>query len=381
MSEHELLRKTLKNFVSKEIEPGARLRDKQEYFDLKLFQKLAHLGLLGITAPSAYGGSDMDALAAVIAHEELSYSDPGLCLAYLAHAMLCVNNLAVNGNEAQKTRYLPKLCTGEFIGCMAMSEPGAGTDVLGMQTTAIRQETNYILNGRKMWITNGVLDDSEKPADVVYLYAKTGSTLSTFIVTPKCPGYFVGQKIKDKTGMRASNTAELVFDHCVVPIENRVGQEGDSLKHMMRNLEIERLTLAAMGLGIGKRSLDIMIAYAAQRQAFGKAICEFGQIQQYLADTYAEYQAAKAYVYQTALQLSGHLARRLDSDGVKLICAKMAKKAADSAMQVLGGNGYVAEFVAERLWRDAKLLEIGGGTLEAHQKNIVGDLIRCGGQF
>jgi len=371
MSEHELLRQTLKSFVAKEIEPGARLRDKQEFFDLKLFRKLADLGLLGITAPSQYGGSEMDALSAVIAHEELSYSDPGLCLAYLAHAMLCVNNLAINGSDTQKSRYLPKLCSGEFIGCMAMSEPGFGTDVLGMQTTATRQEDHYLINGRKMWITNGEI------ANIVYLYAKTGTKISTFIVTPDCSGYYVGQKIKDKTGMRASNTAELVFDNCRVPMENRVGEEGDSIKHMMRNLELERVTLAAIGLGIGKRSLDIMIAYAQQRKAFGQALFEFGQIQAHIADTYAEYQAAKAYVYQTATKLSG----RLDSDGVKLICARMAKKAADSAMQVLGGNGYIAEFVAERLWRDAKLLEIGGGTLEAHQKNIVGDLIRCGGQF
>src|SRR3989338_8120879 len=275
MSEHELLRQTLQNFVAKEIEPGARLRDKQEYFDLKLFRKLADLGLLGITAPAQYGGSNMDALCAVITHEELSYSDPGLCLAYLAHSMLCVNNLATNGSEAQKARYLPQLCSGEYIGCMAMSEPSAGTDVLGMQSTALRQENHYILNGRKMWITNGVLDETGKPADLVYLYAKTGTQISTFMVTPDCPGYFVCQKIKDKTGMRASNTAELVFDNCRVPIENRVGQEGDSLKHMMHNLEIERLTLAAMGLGIGKRSLDIMIAYAKERKAFGRSLFQF----------------------------------------------------------------------------------------------------------
>jgi isovaleryl-CoA dehydrogenase len=376
-NEHELLRKTLKNFVAKEIEPGARLRDKHETFDLKLFRKLADLGLLGITAQSQYGGSDMDALSAVIAHEEIAYSDPGFALAYLAHAMLCVNNMAVNGNEAQKKRYLPGLCAGDLIGCMAMSEPGNGTDVLGMQSTAVKQGDHYVINGRKMWITNGVLDESGKPADVVYLYAKTGNKISTFIVTPDCPGYSVGQKITDKTGMRASNTAELVFDNCLVPAENLVGEEGDSIKHMMRNLEIERLTLAAIGLGIGRRSLDIMLSYAIERKAFGKSLTQFGQIQQHIADTYAEYQAAKAYVYQTATKPSG----RLDSDGVKLICAKMSKKAADLAMQVLGGNGYVAEYVAERLWRDAKLLEIGGGTLEAHQKNITGDLEKCGGKF
>lgn len=376
-NEHELLRKTLKNFVAKEIEPGARLRDKHETFDLKLFRKLADLGLLGITAQNEYGGSEMDALSAVIAHEEIAYSDPGFALAYLAHAMLCVNNLAVNGNEIQKKRYLPGLCSGDLIGCMAMSEPGNGTDVLGMQSTAVKQGDHYVINGRKMWITNGILDESGKPADVVYLYVKTGAKISTFIVTPNCPGYSVGQKITDKTGMRASNTAELVFDNCLVPAENLVGQEGDSIRHMMRNLEIERLTLAAIGLGIGKRSLEIMLSYATERKAFGKPLTHFGQIQQHIADTYAEYQAAKAYVYQTATQPSS----RLDSDGVKLICAKMSKKAADSAMQVLGGNGYVAEYVAERLWRDAKLLEIGGGTLEAHQKNIVGDLEKCGVKF
>lgn len=376
--EYDLLRKTLKAFVAKEVEPGARQRDKDEFFDISLFRKLASLGLLGITAQSQYGGSEMDALSAVIAHEELSYSDPGFTLAYLAHTMLCVNNLAHNGSEAQKQRYLPKLCSGELIGCMAMTEPGHGTDVLGMQATATRQDHYYTINARKIWITNGVLDDAKKPCDVVYLYAKTGRKISTFIVTPDCPGYFVGQKIKDKTGMRASNTAELVFENCKVPVENRVGEEGDSIKHMMRNLEIERLTLAGMGLGIGRRSLEIMVNYAKERQAFGKPIIEFGQIQQHLADTYAEYQAAKAYVYQTAGTSNS---TRLDSDGVKLVCSRMAKKAADSAMQVLGGNGYVAEYVAERLWRDAKLLEIGGGTIEAHQKNIAGDLAKSGGKF
>ncbi|MES2504172.1 MAG: acyl-CoA dehydrogenase family protein [Myxococcota bacterium] len=380
-SEHRLLRQTLQNFVSKEIEPGALVRDRDEHFDLALFRKLASVGLLGITAPAEFGGSDMDPLAAVIAHEELSYSDPGLCLAYLAHAMLCVNNIANNASVEQKAKYLPKLCSGEWVGCMAMSEPGVGTDVLGMTTTATLQGDHYIVNGRKMWITNGVLDNDSAPADVVYLYAKTGTKLSTFIITPDCPGYSVGQKIKGKTGMRASNTAELVFEQCQVPMANRVGEEGASIKHMMKNLAMERLTLAAMGLGIGRRSLKIMINYANERTAFGKKLTEFGQIQQHIADSYAEYQAARAYVYETA---RGNMSR-LDSDGVKLIAARMAKKLADSAMQVLGGNGYVAEYVAERLWRDAKLLEIGGGTLEAHQKNIAvdlskaGDLDLCGG--
>jgi len=220
-----------------------------------------------------------------------------------------------------------------------------------------------------------VLDASGKPADITYLYAKTGEQISTFIVTPDCEGFSVGQKIMGKTGMRASSTAELVFENAKVPVENLVGKEGDSIKHMMRNLEIERVTLAAIGLGIGKRCLDIMIGYANERKAFGKPIAAFGQIQQHIANSYAEYQAASAYVYQTAQSDMS----RLNSDGVKLIAAPMAKKVADSAMQVLGGNGYVSEYVAERLWRDAKLLEIGGGTLEAHQKNISADLLKRGG--
>ncbi|MBL4819008.1 MAG: acyl-CoA dehydrogenase family protein [Deltaproteobacteria bacterium] len=374
-AEHRLLRQTLQNFVAKEIEPGALERDQKEHFDLNLFRKLADLGLLGITAPEIYGGSEMDAVAAVITHEELAYSDPGLCLAYLAHAMLCVNNLAVNASESQKKTYLPKLCSGEWVGCMAMSEPDVGTDILGMKTSAKRIDNHYVINGRKMWITNGVLDASGKPADITYLYAKTGEQISTFIVTPDCEGFSVGQKIMGKTGMRASSTAELVFENAKVPVENLVGEEGDSIKHMMRNLEIERVTLAAIGLGIGKRCLDIMIGYANERKAFGKPIAAFGQIQQHIANSYAEYQAASAYVYQTAQSDMS----RLNSDGVKLIAAPMAKKVADSAMQVLGGNGYVSEYVAERLWRDAKLLEIGGGTLEAHQKNISADLLKRGG--
>ncbi len=368
---NSLLAQTVRSFVAKQIEPGALERDRDEHFDIPLFKALGSLGLLGITAPEEFGGSAMNAEAAVIAHEELAYSDPGFSLAYLAHAMLCVNNLAQNASDAQKRTYLPKLCSGEWIGAMAMSEPDVGTDVLGMKTTAVKQDGHYILNGRKMWITNGA------SANVIYTYAKTGSKISTFIVTQDCPGFSVGQKIKGKTGMRASETAELVFENCHVPAENLVGQEGDSIKHMMRNLEIERLTLAAIGLGIGKRSLDIMIRYAKERTAFGKPLAEFGQIQAHIANSYAEYQAARAYVYQTA---RGNM-NRLDSDGVKLVAAAMSKKVADSAMQVLGGNGYVAEFVAERLWRDAKLLEIGGGTLEAHQKNISADLVKRGGFF
>jgi isovaleryl-CoA dehydrogenase len=295
--------------------------------------------------------------------------------------MLCVNNFAVNGNEAQKKRLLPKLCSGELVGAMAMSEPHVGTDVLGMKTTAKKSGSDWILDGRKMWITNGTLDEKGTPADVVLVYARTGtdakgrSQVSTFLVEKGMPGYSVGQKIQDKLGMRASNTAELVFDSCKVPGANLIGHEGDSMIHMMRNLEIERLTLAAMSLGLAWRSLEIMNRYASEREAFGSPLRAFGQIQRYIAESYAEWMAARTYVYDTARRMDlNREGNRMDSDGVKLVATTMGKNVADRAIQVLGGYGYVGEYVVERLWRDAKLLEIGGGTLEAHQKNITRDL-------
>lgn len=378
--EHKMLREMVKDFVEAEVEPQAHEYDKEEKFNLPLFKKLGELGLLGITVDDKFGGSGMDATAAVIAHEELSASDPGFCLAYLAHAMLSVNNIALNANDQQKDKWLPKLCSGEWVGCMAMSEPHVGTDVLGMKTTAEKKGDKYILNGQKMWITNGQIDEKGTPADIVLIYAKTGEAngrakISTFVVEKGTPGYKVGQKIYDKTGMRASNTAELVFDNCEVPAENLLGHEGDSVEHMMRNLEIERLTLAAMSLGIARRSLKIMNRYATEREAFGRPLSYFGQIQKYISDSYAEYMAAKTYVYETARKMDiTKSGQRLDSDGVKLVASTMGKNVADRAMQVMGGYGYVGEYVAERLWRDAKLLEIGGGTIEAHQKNITRDL-------
>ncbi len=380
--EHKMLRESVRTFVLSEVEPQALEYDRKELFNLPLFRKLGQMGLHGITVVSEYGGSEMDAIAAVIAHEEISWSDPGFCLAYLAHAMLCVNNFAQNGDEAAKKRILPKLCSGEWVGCMAMSEPHVGTDVLGMKSTAVKSGDDYILNGRKMWITNGTIDENRTPADCVLFYAKTGEKngrvqLSTFMVEKEHVGYSVGQKIKDKSGMRASNTAELVFVDCKVPRSALVGEEGDSMLHMMKNLELERLTLAAMSLGIAKRSLQVMNKYASEREAFGKPLSAFGQIQKYIGDSYAEYMAARTYVYDTARRMNLNKAgQRLDSDGVKIVASTMAKNVADRAIQVLGGYGYVGEYVVERLWRDSKLLEIGGGTLEAHQKNITNDLDR-----
>lgn len=378
--EHKMLRQMVADFTTSEVEPQAMEFDRKEEFNLPLFKKLGELGLLGITASEDFGGSGMDAVAAVIAHEELSYSDPGFCLAYLAHSMLCVHNLAFNGNDEQKQKYLPGLSSGELVGCMAMSEPHVGTDVLGMKTTAEKKGDKYILNGRKMWITNGTVDENKTAADVCLIYARTGEKngrpeISTFLVDKSCEGYSVGQKIKDKLGMRGSNTAEMVFENCEVPAKNLVGHEGDSLVHMMRNLEIERLTLAAMSLGLARRSLFEMNKYAKEREAFGKSLSFFGQIQKYIGESYAEYMAAKTYVYNTARMLDlNSPGQRLNTDGVKLVASTMGKNVADRAIQVLGGYGYVGEYHVERLWRDAKLNEIGGGTIESHQKNITRDL-------
>ena len=380
--EHAMLREMVRDFVREEVEPQALEHDREEKFNLDLFRKLGEYGLLGISVSEDYGGSGMDATAVAIVNEELSYSDPGFCLAYLAHAQLMVNNLAHNGNEEQKSRILPKVCSGEWVGCMAMSEPGYGTDVLGMQTTATQNDDgDWLINGQKMWITNGSIDEQGTPADVCWLYARTGTDskgraeVTTFLVEKGMRGYSVGQKIYDKTGMRASNTAELVFDDCLVPSANIVGEVGDSMIHMMRNLELERIGLAAMGLGIARRSLAAMNRYASEREAFGKEIREFGQIQRHIGESWAEYRAMRAYIYDTArntdLEKSGN---RLDTDGVKLYGTTAAKNIADRAIQVLGGYGYVGEYTVERLWRDAKLLEIGGGTLESHQKNITRDL-------
>jgi isovaleryl-CoA dehydrogenase len=378
--EHKMLRETVRTFVESEVEPQAHEHDKKEIFNLDLFRKVGELGLLGVTIPETYGGAGLDPLAAVIVHEELSMSDPGFGLAYLAHSMLCANNFAVNASPEQCRKVLPKLVTGEWVGAMAMSEPDVGTDVMGMKSTAVKKGDHYILNGRKMWITNGCIDEKGTPADCVIVYVKTGEKdgrpmISTFLVEKNFSGYSVGQKIKDKLGMRASNTAELVFDNCKVPVSSRIGEEGDSMVHMMRNLQIERLTLAAQSLGIARRCIDIMNRYANERKSFGQPLSSFGQIQKYLADSFAELQACRTYTYDVARRLNlADEGRRLDSDGVKLICSTMGKRVADRAIQVLGGFGYVGEYVVERLWRDAKLIEIGGGTIEAHQKNIARDL-------
>jgi len=265
---------------------------------------------------------------------------------------------------------------------MGMSEPAAGTDVLGMRTSAARQaDGSYKLSGAKMWITNGAVSDSEL-GDTFLVYARTGGpevkasrAVSLFVVEKGMAGFSLGQRLKDKCGMRASPTAELVFDNVEVPAANLIGSEGGATVCMMRNLEIERVVLAAMAVGIARRSLQVMNAYATERVAFGEPLRQFGQIQRHLAESYAEYMAGKTYLYQTANSLDLDAAgNRLDTDGVKLFCTTMGKNIADRAMQVLGGYGYMGEYAVERLWRDAKLLEIGGGTLESHHKNMAREL-------
>ena len=377
--EHRALREMVRAFAEREVGPQAEAHDRSETFNRPLFRKLGELGLLGITADPEFGGSGMDATAAVIAHEELAAQDPGFTLAYLAHAMLYVNNLSINGSADQKARFLPDACSGAAVGGMGMSEPGAGTDVMGMRVQARWEDGAWVLDGAKMWITNGAISDTEL-GDAFLVYARTseGSRgLSLFLVHKGMEGFSLGQKIKDKLGVRASTTAELVFDGVRVPPENLIGETGDAVSHMMRNLELERLTLAAMSLGIARRCIEVMNTYASERQAFGQPIREFGQIQRHIGESYAEYMAGRAYVYSTAANMDlGQGGHRVDSDGVKLYCATMGKNVADRAIQVLGGYGYVGEYQVERLWRDAKLLEIGGGTLEAHQKNITRDLRR-----
>jgi len=377
--EHSALRDMLRNFVETEVDPQALEFNREEKFNFPLFRKLGDLGLLGITVPAEYGGSEMDATAAVIAHEELAASDPAFCLSFLAHSMLFVNNLTQNGSHEQKMKYLPDTCSGAKIGGMGMSEPAVGTDVLGMTTSATLSDdgSTYTLNGSKMWITNGCVDE-DTLGDVFLIYARTGEGsggLSMFLVEKGDEGFSLGTKIKDKCGMRASATAELVFENVKVPVENRVGPEGGAVICMMRNLEIERLVLAAMSLGIARRSIEVMNDYAQERKSFGQPLNRFGQTQRHIAESYSDFMAGRSYVYNVAANTELDAAgNRIETDGVKLYCGEMGKRVADTAIQVLGGNGYVGEYQVERLWRDSKLLEIGGGTNESHHKNMTRDL-------
>ena len=373
--EHRLLADTLREFTRREVEPQAAEHDRAERFNHALFRKAGELGILGVTLPEEYGGAGLDATAAAQVAEILSSSDPGFTLACIAHAILFAQNVAVNGSESQKKHILPRAATGEWIGGLCMTEPEVGTDVLAMGTRARREDDVYVLTGRKTFITNGGVDE-ETLGDAFVVYAATAPReITAFLVEKGMPGFHLGQKWKDKLGMRASFTTELVFDDVPVPVDQRLGEEGQGTLQMMRNLEVERLTLAAMSLGIARRCLRVMLDYANERRTFGQPLREHGQIQRYIAETYAEFRAAHSYVYDTARRIDlTRTGQRLDADGVKLFAAQVGKRAADAAIQVLGGYGYMGEYAVERLWRDAKLIEIGGGTLEAHHKNLAKDL-------
>ncbi|HET6614162.1 MAG TPA: acyl-CoA dehydrogenase family protein [Kofleriaceae bacterium] len=369
--EHSLLRQTVRELARKEVEPQAEAHDHAGTLNTELLRRMGQLGLLGVTIPEADGGAGLDAVASVIVHEELAFSDPGLTLAYLAHALLFVNNLYYAGNADQRARYLPRALAGDDIGAMGMTEPGAGTDVLGMDTTAVRRGDRYILSGRKTFITNG------PEARVFIIYAKVGDKITTFVVERDFPGFSVGEKIH-KLGMRASTMCELFFDGCEVPEENRLGREGGGIGNMMRNLEIERLGLAAMSLGIANRCLEVMTRYAGERHTFGQPIAEHGQIQRHIGESFAKTEAMRSLIYAVARTVSPDVRNRLGTDAAKLFAATAAKEVADAAIQVLGGYGYCTEYRVEQMWRDARLMEIGGGTVEAHQKNITRDLVDRG---
>jgi len=367
--EHRMLREMVRDFTRNEVEPQAAAHDVSGTLNVDLLKKVGDLGLLGVTVPAEHGGAGLDAVAAVIVHHELSKSDPGFALAYLAHSMLFVNNFFWCSNDEQKARYLPRVLSGEWVGGMGMTEPGAGTDVLGMKTTAVRNGDHYVLNGTKTYITNAC------EGYCFLVYAKVNERVTAFLVDRTHPGFTTSEKI-DKLGMRGSTMGELVFSDCRVPVANRLGAEGAGLEHMMRNLEMERLTLAAMSVGIADRCVEIMIRHGQERQAFGEPINRFGQIQRYIGDAYAMTEAAKCLVYNVARDVGPDVRNRIGSDAAKLFAAPVGKMVADYAMQVMGGSGYCREYPVERLWRDAKLLEIGGGTLESHQKNLTKDLSR-----
>lgn len=363
-----MLRSMVRDFAREVVEPQAEEHDRSGTLNVELLRKVGELGLLGVTIPAEHGGAGMDATAAVIVHHELSKSDPGFTLAYLAHAMLFVNNFYWASTDAQKEKYLPKVLTGEHVGAMGMTEPSAGTDVLGMKTVARREGDSFVLKGHKALITNA------PDADVFIVYAKVDGRITTFVVERGFPGFSTEGPTK-KMGMRASTMGELIFDECVVPAENVLGEVGGGIRNMMRNLEIERLTLAAMSLGIADRCMEIMTRYATERQSFGKSIAEHGQIQRYIGESYAKTEAARALVYNVARRCGPKERNRLGTDAAKLFAAPVGKEVADNAMQVLGGWGYCDEYKVERFLRDAKLLEIGGGTLESHQKNITKELM------
>lgn len=364
----DALRDSVRRFAAERIAPLAAETDRSNAFPTPLWREMGDLGLLGITADEAYGGAGMGYLAHCVAMEEISRASASVGLSYGAHSNLCVNQISRNGNEAQKARYLPKLISGEHVGALAMSEPGAGSDVVSMTLRAEKRGDRYVLNGGKMWITNG------PDADVLVVYAKTDPSagprgITAFLVEKGFAGFSTGQKL-DKLGMRGSNTCELIFRDCEVPAENILGNEGGGARVLMSGLDYERVVLSAGPLGIMAACLDVVVPYLHERKQFGQAIGEFQLMQGKLADMYVTANAARSYVYAVAGACDRGETTRKDAAGCILYAAEKATALALEAIQALGGNGYTNDYPAGRLLRDAKLYEIGAGTSEIRRMLI-----------
>ena len=364
----DAVREAAYDFAQAEILPRAEKIDQSNSFPRDLWPKLGELGFLGLTVPEEFGGSGMGYLEHVIVMEEISRTSGSVGLSYGAHANLCVNQININGTDAQKKKYLPKLISGEHVGALAMSEPGAGSDVVSMKTRADKNGGSYVLNGSKMWITNG------PDAEVLVVYAKTkpgaGSKgITAFLIEKGMPGFSTAQKL-DKLGMRGSNTCELVFENCEVPEENVLGGLNKGVGVLMSGLDYERAVLAGGSLGIMQACMDVVIPYMHEREQFGKKIGEFQLMQAKVADMYTMMNASKAYVYSVAQACDRGETTRKDAAAAILMAAENATKLSLEAIQALGGNGYINEYPVGRFLRDAKLYEIGAGTSEVRRMLI-----------